>query len=278
MHIRGSRTGLGPCLQAALGSVARRTLGAVLALAPLSLAAPHAIASEYCEAPLPQPLAAAVHARASDCLVDASGVDPATDFIVDVSSTPDARRTWVQGARKLAVSELATKSWLPRDDSLLVIGDGVTRASDERLCARLRELGFDQARVLRGGVARAVRALDLSTADASASSLALQPPSQFFEAIEAGELHAHPLQALRGEDGTLRLDAIADLFAERSDEEILLLTGSDDDYAQLLALGALPAHVFLLAGGASAYQLFKLDRSYASASRGGALQRCAAPY
>ncbi len=254
-----------------------RTL--VVACGVFLLAGVDVIAGEFCEAPPAdrqwRPLNAMRDAR---CIAESLPAYPEPAFLVDVSDLPDRTSSWVSGAHKLRIEDLPSKRWVPRDATLFVLGGGVTRASEERLCARLVAAGFEQAQVLRGGVIRAARSLGLAVSSAPTDRLLWTTPADAFEGVEGGDVRMVDTMDLAREDGSLRLDALADLYAQTSIDEPLLLSGREADYALILAAGALPANVFLLEGGPDAYRMFLLDRAYADASRGGSLQRCAAPY
>ena len=256
-----------------------RVRAIALALLFVFTVAASARASQFCEAPLTEsPPVLAEAPRDPSCVVDALPLSSDRLFLADVSDLPNGSSSWILGAHKLRIPDLGTKRWIPRDGSLLVLGGGLTRAADERLCARLVEAGFDEAQVLRGGVLRAVRALGLGSPAARRQEVERLTAAAAFEGVERGTVEMIETASLLGEDGALRIEALARYLGAATVERPLLLAGSEADYARIGAVGALPPNAFFLEGGPDAYRIFRLDRAYADASRGGSLQRCAAPY
>lgn len=76
-----------------------------------------------------------------------------TPLMVDVRSNAEFERAHVDGALNVSVVQLKVKPYL-RDRAVVLMGSGKAEEELYMACAELKQQGFAQVRVLRGGMAR----------------------------------------------------------------------------------------------------------------------------
>ena len=147
-----------------------------LALAELAIADANPATDERGNLPTPR---AADNASCWIDLAAVPGPDSPQPTWVDVRGAADARAARIPGALAIPLAELRTKTFL-QSTPLVLIGSGRDDADLARACGELKRAGFQQVKLLRGGIRAWVNGQRPVLADAGAlQNLDLIDPGAF---------------------------------------------------------------------------------------------------
>jgi len=217
---------------------------------------------------------------------------------IDVRAAADSRAAPIPGALAIPLVELRSKSFLQRSP-IVLIGSGRDDADLARACGELRGAGFQQVKLLRGGIRAWVSARRPVMANGDAlQNLDLIAAGEFhrqaggapwlvigIDLVPAGALPAamaslqpidtgdHPARAL---DAIRRRQAEFALNAARARPNAIVLVARDDASAMQMrdaVRGSELRDVLVLQGGMAGYQAFLVQQQSIAAAVGKSLVR-----
>jgi len=145
-----------------------RQLCALLLLAALVIGSPSLAAQSKTSAPASKVLSCKAESSGIDsiaspsieqfkpdhsCAIDVptQGSLPKTAMLVDVRSPGEFNRSHIDGAMNLSPSEILTKDYL-KSRQVILVGSGRDDHQLLKICAQLKQRGFNSVKVIRGGM------------------------------------------------------------------------------------------------------------------------------
>ena len=266
-----------------------------LALAGLAIADGIPATDERGDSPTPK------IADNASCWIDLAAVpgpDSPQPTWVDVRAAADARAAPVPGALAIPLAELRTKTFL-QNTPVVLIGSGRDDADLARACGELKRAGFQQVKLLRGGIRAWVGDQRPVLADAAVlQNLDLIGPGEFhrqasgapwlvlgidlgptegttvamatLERIDAGGDAARALAAI-----SRRQSEIARMSANERPNAIVIVTSDEANATRLrdMVRSGGRGDVLILQGGVAGYQAFLAQQQSIAAAAGKPLVR-----
>jgi rhodanese-related sulfurtransferase len=266
-----------------------------LALAGPALAEANPVSDERVDSPLTKTADGAL------CWIDLAtlnGPGSSQPTWIDVRTSADARSAPIPGALTIRLVDLPTKTFL-QNTPVVLIGSGRDDADLARACGELKRAGFQQVKLLRGGIRAWVNGQRAVLADAGVlQKLDLIQPSEFHRqaasapwlvlAVDLNPADGLPVamgtaeridaggDAVRATDAVRRRQAeIARMSAKERPNALVIVTRDEASATRLrdaLRNGG-GGDVLILQGGMAGYQAFLAQQQSIAAAAGKPLIR-----